>query len=139
MKQCSTCKIEKPLDEFYSYTTPKGELKATARCKLCHAMACRQCYKNYDWRVPLYRRLYGMTVADYDRMLASQDGGCAICGTKTRGSKPGCRLAIDHDHESGKVRGLLCGDCNTAIGKFRDDPALLEKAAKYIKQHKGVA
>lgn len=62
-------------------------------------------------------------------MLAAQGGKCAICG----GTNPGGhRLAVDHDHTTGAVRGLLCHACNAGIGKLRDDPALLRVAADYL-------
>jgi len=79
-------------------------------------------------RAYLLRKLYGMTVEEYDERLASQGGGCAICG-----AKPGRRsLPVDHDHETGLVRGILCTDCNTALGSFDDDPALLLRAIEYL-------
>lgn len=75
-------------------------------------------------------RLFGVTLKEYNMMLDKQNGGCAICGGKA-GKKS---FAVDHDHKSGKVRGLLCGSCNVGIGHFRDDPELLEKAIKYIRK-----
>jgi hypothetical protein len=76
---------------------------------------------------------YGLTVEAYDVMLAKQNGVCAICGSKNpRG--PGKRLHIDHDHATGKVRGLLCHPCNRALGLVRDSPALLRKAATYLEE-----
>lgn len=62
-----------------------------------------------------YKRLYGITVADYDRMLANQGGGCGIC--QTTESKGRGRFHVDHDHKTGKVRGILCHSCNTALGR----------------------
>lgn len=71
---------------------------------------------------------FGITVEQYNKMLAAQGGTCAICA-----STPGLRrLAVDHDHETGIVRGLLCGPCNRALGMFRDDPALLAAAIRYL-------
>lgn len=70
---------------------------------------------------------YGLTQADYDRMVAQQDHGCAICHQTVEGN-----LHVDHCHTSGKVRGLLCGACNTSIGSFRDNPATLRRAADYL-------
>jgi hypothetical protein len=62
-----------------------------------------------------------VTQETYDRILAAQDGGCAICG-----ALPAVRdLAVDHDHKTGAVRGLLCMSCNTGLGHFHDDPELL--------------
>lgn len=69
-----------------------------------------------------------LTNQEYRRMLASQGGACAICGVRPRRR----RLAIDHDHETGAIRGLLCGNCNLGIGHFADDPGLLQKAASYL-------
>ncbi len=73
-------------------------------------------------------RIYGIDVPDYERMLEEQGGGCYICG-----KKPDKRaLAIDHDHETGKVRGLLCSNHNRAIGLLNDDITILAKAIQYL-------
>lgn len=78
------------------------------------------------------RRKYGLTLADYEEMLAGQGGVCAICGTDDPGGRHG-RFNIDHDHASGEVRGLLCTSCNHGLGKFQDSPDLLEEAAAYLR------
>lgn len=75
---------------------------------------------------------YGITPEIYDDLLVKQDGVCAIC-RKTCSS--GMRLAVDHEHGSGKVRGLLCGQCNTGLGKFRDSVEVLTRASEYIQRH----
>lgn len=72
-------------------------------------------------------RTYGLTVQDYDQMLSSQSGRCPICG-----KPPEKRLVVDHSHETGAVRGLLCGHCNTAIGFLRDDADSCSRAAEYL-------
>ncbi len=77
-------------------------------------------------------RKYGITLADFDALLASQGGACAICKGQPNG--PGGRFHVDHCHESNKVRGLLCGRCNTAIGLLGDDPERIEKAAVYLRR-----
>jgi hypothetical protein len=78
-------------------------------------------------------RKYGITLADYDRMLTEQGGGCAICGTlpgeQTRYQQ---FLHVDHCHVTGKVRGLLCDQHNLLLGRFDHDPALLRRAADYL-------
>ncbi len=74
-------------------------------------------------------RKYGMTPADYLVMFDAQSGVCAIC---ERACSSGKRLAVDHCHGTGKVRGLLCGRCNMSVGQLRHDPALLRKAAAYL-------
>lgn len=70
-----------------------------------------------------------MTRTDYDVMLEKQGGGCAVCGVRPPEGKS---LAVDHNHETGAVRGILCDKCNQAIGSFKDSPALLRKAAEYL-------
>jgi hypothetical protein len=76
------------------------------------------------------KRSRGLTIAEYDAALEAQNGGCAIC----RGSDGEFRLAIDHDHETGANRGLLCSKCNRGLGLFSDDPTRLEEAASYIRK-----
>lgn len=78
------------------------------------------------------RRKYGMTLEEYDAILAAQGGVCAICGGPPVG--PGGRYHVDHDHVSGSVRGLLCGTCNTGLGQFKDSSELLSKAVAYLKR-----
>jgi len=78
------------------------------------------------------QRNYGISLADYDEALEAQDNGCAICG-KTE-AEEGKRLAVDHNHETDQVRGLLCENCNRAIGLLRHDPELLCSATVYLDQ-----
>lgn len=74
-------------------------------------------------------KTYSMRSADYELMLRDQNGGCAICGSKPPKGK---RLDIDHDHDSGEVRGLLCGPCNRSLGLLKDDPSVIRRAADYV-------
>lgn len=91
--------------------------------------ACENCKKT----VALERQCarYGITVADYWRMFGYQQGGCAICGKKP---KVGERLRIDHCHQTEKVRGLLCGGCNSALGMLGDNAAGLRRALSYLEE-----
>jgi hypothetical protein len=75
---------------------------------------------------------YGLTVLDYDRMFRNQAGCCAIC--KKHVSQQKRRLSVDHNHVTGKVRALLCDNCNGGIGKLMDDPDLVLKAYEYLKE-----
>jgi recombination endonuclease VII len=79
---------------------------------------------------PIHNRAmrYGLTGEQYNELLRVQNGVCAICGGKTSRE-----LGVDHDHETGRVRGLLCGKCNVGIGQFNDDPDLLLKAQGYLR------
>lgn len=77
-------------------------------------------------------RKYGLTKAEFDLLLEQQGGVCAICAGPRSG--PGKRFHVDHCHDTGQVRGLLCGNCNTAIGLLGDDPERAEKAAAYLRR-----
>jgi hypothetical protein len=77
---------------------------------------------------------FGLTQGQYDELLFKQGGGCAICGGPQTGRG---RFHVDHDHKTGEVRGLLCHGCNTGIGNLGENPARLEKAAAYLRQHGG--
>jgi hypothetical protein len=77
-------------------------------------------------------RKFGMTIEQYDAMLEAQGGGCFICG---RPPREDISLHVDHDHFTGKVRGILCFCCNNALADFQDDPELLRKAAGYVSWH----
>lgn len=77
------------------------------------------------------RQLYGMTLEDYDRMFVAQNGVCRICRKSCVVHR---HLCVDHDHATGKVRGLLCTRCNQGIGKLLDDPVLLRVAADYLEK-----
>lgn len=91
----------------------------------------RAAVEEQEWRANLKR--YGLTPEQARSLYAKQGGLCAICHgpcTKTRLG----RLCVDHDHLTGQVRGLLCIDCNAALGKFKDDPSLLRRAAEYLER-----
>lgn len=82
-------------------------------------------------------RLYGVSESDFVAMLEAQDGRCAICRADSWGGKHGSPH-VDHDHVTGKVRGLLCDGCNNGLGRFKDDPARLRAAATYLEAHASV-
>jgi hypothetical protein len=117
MKLCPSCGVEKPLSEFRD--TRAGNKRT--RCLKCDNAA------SVDSR---YRRFYGIEREDWNQMFAEQEGCCAICGKHQSEQKK--RLEVDHCHETGHVRALLCTNCNTALGKFYDDPELLYRAADYL-------
>lgn len=80
--------------------------------------------RNYE-----YKRKYGITTSEYEDLLSKQGGLCAICkGTCITGK----RLSIDHDHETGEIRGLLCYQCNVGLGNFKDNKSILENAVRYL-------
>lgn len=77
----------------------------------------------------MVQRVYGLGPGDYDRLLAFQGGKCWICRRATGRVR---RLAVDHDHKTGKPRGILCSPCNRLLGHVRDDPTVLIRAAEYL-------
>lgn len=122
-KRCPKCGEEKPLTSFHRSKRRKDGRQST--CADCMKIMRRTTQRGSD-----LKRKFGITVDQYDSILLSQNNGCAICGdSKNRG---GNRLAVDHDHDTGRVRGLLCHRCNTAIGLFSDDIELLKSAIYYL-------
>jgi hypothetical protein len=111
---CSRCATPKPETEYH-----RNASKATGR-----ESECRTCYQGRK----LVAR-YGITGDQYDQMYAAQDGKCRICGLAPGAGR---RLAVDHSHATGQVRQLLCSNCNTALGLFKDDPDLMIAAARYV-------
>lgn len=110
----------------------------SSRAEYARAYAQRMRASNPEYHKNLFlRRTYGISAADYNAMLAEQAGVCAICSKpesmEIRGSV--VALAVDHDHETGAVRGLLCAPCNRALGMFQDSPALLDAAKAYLAKH----
>jgi hypothetical protein len=85
------------------------------------------------WRRSSYKTKFGITLEQYNRMYDVQKGCCKICGKHQK--ELSRALAVDHDHFTGKVRDLLCTNCNTALGKFEEDVGLLYNAIEYIDRH----
>jgi hypothetical protein len=133
VKTCSCCKQVKDLSEFNFAI--KAKTRYQPICRLCQKEQHRQ------WRQmnPRKRRasryaFYGMSIGEYERLLEAQNGKCAICGA----TKPGERIqhfVVDHDHQTGCIRGLLCNLCNVLLGSARDNPIILESAKAYLKTY----
>lgn len=113
-KHCRGCGEVKPHSEWHRNKTASDGL--STRCKACRAALGRAGH---------LKRQYGITEAERAQMLASQMGVCPICLS----AKP---EHVDHDHETGKVRGVLCFNCNSALGKLRDRPDAMRRAADYV-------
>lgn len=115
---CLGCK------EFFQPTSPNA--------RYCN----RKCRPERRWKNYREKHLekYGLTVLDFEMMAAAQAGRCGICGGHPRGS---CgNLVIDHCHRTGRVRALLCNNCNALLGMAEDDPERLRAAADYVERHK---
>lgn len=133
-KTCSKCGIFKSLS---AYGPGSGWHRVRADCRGC--ISARVYAKRDPERVAkadrksLLKRCYGLSLDDYDQMLEQQRGVCGICG----GTDPdGRRLAVDHCHATGNIRGLLCGHCNRALGLLGDCPTRIRAAAAYIEKAK---
>ena len=128
-KKCSKCGKVKSRNKFYKDKNKKDGLN----------FQCVECLSKYYFqdkgRNKYYMRTYGITVDDYNKMLKDQDGVCAICGTDNPQRKGTVNFAIDHCHETGKIRGLLCSICNRLLGDAEDDIEILELAIKYLREY----
>ena len=131
MKQCTVCKEEKELSEFYKHTTSKDG--KSWRCKVCDNKAVKahrhKHRERYLVRQQKANRLskYNLTQEEYMKLFEEQRCVCAICGKQDI-------LQVDHDHETGLVRGLLCPTCNRGLGMFYDNHVYLEAAILYLKK-----
>ena len=147
-KACSVCGVVKPLATGFSLSRRASDTRNAVyrgECKPCASAVVRkwQLDNPEKYRAACERRAlakYGLTVDDYWALHDAQDGLCAICerpevSIDTRTGEV-FRLSVDHCHESGKVRGLLCHRCNRAIGLLDDDPDVLRKAIGYLLPHK---
>ena len=132
MYVCTKCKVEKPSNKFTL------EKNGTYRRKQCHE--CRneaKIYRPERRRELMLQNQYGITEADYKTKLSEQKYKCVICEKEhdiTVKNNKGI-LVVDHDHDTGVVRDLLCHSCNMGLGKFSDNPQLLDKAAEYLRKH----
>lgn len=104
------------------------------QCKTCFSVTESISYVKTKrrHRDTYLRRRFGITHDDYDLMLSKQNNRCAICGRMPRNGERS--LVVDHDHNTGVVRGLLCGKCNTSLGTFGDSIEGLKRAVAYIEQ-----
>jgi CO/xanthine dehydrogenase Mo-binding subunit len=128
------CKNGHPFvgENLYQYISKSGKDKGhlVRECKECATRKNHRRAKNL--RANHLLRKFGMTLQQYDSMLAEQDGKCFVCHVSSPGRKGS--FHVDHDHGTGKVRSLLCLRCNSTLGNAGDDPALLEKLAKYLRE-----
>lgn len=114
---CTICKKFKPWNQFGLHR--RGFEGYRANCFDCNPKTA----KGHSLLA-----LYGISILEYENILKRQNGICKICGHVC---KTGRNLAVDHDHKTGRIRGLLCNKCNTGLGNFNDDPVLLRKAADH--------
>ena len=129
IKRCGKCKTWKSISLFSKNRRREDGLQD--QCKECmqvHNDRNNPKNETYFWERHLLAK-YGITAEDYNYMLEQQRGGCAIC---FQSNTSGRRLAVDHNHDTGEVRGLLCGRCNIGLGQFGDNVDNLEAAIDYL-------
>jgi hypothetical protein len=141
MLACPHCGEEKPDDEFYIAPLNVGRRGRSSWCKLCTKAQTRD-YKRRNpeknkiapevARAYHLKRKYGMTPEDFDKMLESQGGRCAICGSDDPGRD---WWSTDHDHATGAVRAILCNNCNGALGMLGDSAMTVRAAWHYLEWH----
>ncbi len=151
-KQCKKCGLVKDIDKFKRCKNCKGG--HTSSCKVCENIKTRlyqvnnkekvaELARNYRLRHPerfksnarnsKLKLCYGINTVIYEELLLKQNGCCAICNNPEINN---AYLSVDHDHETGVVRELLCKNCNSAIGLLKDNINLLYSAIDYLKKHK---
>ncbi len=137
-RKCRTCHKQKPLTSFYKTGRKNGNnLDARhSECKECTKKRVAASYKaNPDQsRDSELRRKYGITLADFKQMVIEQDSKCACCGTDKAGGKHNT-WNVDHCHKTGKVRDLLCKNCNLILGMVDDDIQHLFQLMNYLVKH----
>ena len=132
VKTCFNCKVEKPVSEFY-----KSNVKYyQTECKLCNRERKQRWHKTEAGKISSantkLKKRFGITIEEYNKMYDAQDGKCLIC--EATESVFNHRLAVDHCHTSGKIRGLLCKACNVGLGNFKDNKSYLQKAIAYLEK-----
>lgn len=147
LKQCSLCKEVKPIIEFHKDKTRKDGHKY--RCKTCWHKEClkwqhknpkryaeirKRSYQKHRINRVLKDRCYqaGITVKEYLELFRTHNGKCDICGVSHLELNQS--LCIDHNHGTGKIRGLLCKTCNSILGFCKDNPVILENAIAYLRK-----
>ena len=136
VKYCSGCDQNKTVEEFWKNNTKPDGLQS--RCKVCWKRLTDKRRNGPKREEELRQRknrhlvnYYGISLEEYESILARQGGKCAICHEPE--SMPRRKLVVDHCHRTGRVRGLLCGRCNLALGMLEDRLDLMESAVLYLK------
>lgn len=135
-KICIDCKVEKPLDEFYAHRMMSDGREQ--KCKICRRAyqtnnrIARGARKNKDYTL---RSMYKITIEEYEAFLAAQNYMCKICLASE--CSTGRNFAVDHNHTTGRVRGLLCSNCNRAVGLLGDHLDNVLRLVDYLSNDTG--
>ena len=134
-RTCNKCNQTKPITDYYKTGRKNGDEHAY-ECKECAKARVSASHKaNPDKQRDRHlRRAYGITLAQFNRMVLAQGSTCACCGTDKPGGKHN-QWCVDHDHLTGAVRELLCKDCNIVLGIIEDSPEHLQRLIQYLVKH----
>lgn len=138
MRECTGCKEVLPTYAFYAHSQRPGTTHS--QCKKCENAATIKRTKANPERTSRYSRKsriktqYGLSWDDFQKIVSTQGGACPICKNQLD-FNANRRVHIDHDHATGKVRGVLCNWCNSGLGRFKDNARWLDAAAQYIRLH----
>jgi hypothetical protein len=121
-RQCGQCGEPVPVEKRRRGPVSYCSRKCKDRATVASGAAAQAAKRHY------FKSRYGLTPQQVEEMAKA---GCAICGTTNWPGRHN-RPHVDHCHRTGKVRGILCSECNTGLGKFKDDPALLRRATEYV-------
>ena len=126
--RCADCGQEKPAEEFPRKRTAKRGRHSY--CKMCHNRRTRESVRRLHGNSRHYhlRQRYGLSAREVEVLKAAQGGVCAVCGERAA-------VHVDHEHDTRRVRGILCESCNGFLGAFNDDPELLRAAIDYLERH----
>ena len=123
MKVCSMCNQELPDTSFHKRTYSSGSIGLQPKCKKCSTNNRRQYYKPHEFM----RRKFSLTEDQYNNLMSNTN--CQICDVELT------KKCIDHCHITNKIRGVLCNNCNTALGLVGDNILVLEEMIKYLNKH----
>ena len=136
-QQCADCGAMKTFDSFDRQTGKTTGYRS--HCKDCRNIKYKGKYATEEGRryhqIMSWRSqgIYGMNIDIYESMLKDQNGGCAICNATELDNRR--RLCVDHNHDTGQIRALLCDNCNTGLGRFKDDISMLRTALEYLEKY----
>ena len=125
MKTCTACKRELSYDNFHKRTYASGNIGYQPKCKDCHRDIRRGYYKPHDTA----RRKFNLSEAEYNTLINRSQGLCEVCNIPM-----GDKRCIDHDHVTGEIRGVLCNNCNTALGLVGDNVTTLTKLIQWLER-----
>ena len=125
MKTCTSCEMELSKDLFHKRTYSSGKIGLQPKCKECSTKNRKQYYKPHEYM----RRKFKLSEAEYNELMKHDN--CQVCSRDITNKK-----CIDHCHNKEKIRGVLCNNCNTALGLVGDNIQILSKLIQYLEQSK---